>query len=308
MKCSWGSIVARSTLLEVTVWCRQATAHYLAWYWPQNMMLYGVIMPQWLKFSNCIMEKERTMPCNRFIISDQSCPPYRVCQVFSSKEMRGNSSNVYLLVLALSDSMYLVSVFLTKVLPLLRCLHFNDAEEADIYNKIDFICKVSYQLQHSLCHRCHHNEVMRYKIVEVCTYLFVLCYDVVIFRGLRPGWRGLLSKCTRTRANMKCQSWGHKAEGLDVPFAQTRKHCDNKPRQPGLNHDWNMTFFNFNPWILIFALKMSIHCSKRELLQLLRHVVAIIDGNCRLIMHVVKGSGVHDSLPETSWDLGVYMR
>ena len=211
MKCSWGSIVARSTLLEFTVWCRQATAHYQAWYWPQNMMLYGVIMPQWLKFSNCIMEKERTMPCNRFIISDQSCPPYCVCQVFSSKEMRGNSSNVYLLVLALSDSMYLVSVFLTKVLPLLRCLHFNDAEEADIYNKIDFICKVSYQLQHSLCHRCHHNEAMRYTIVEVCTYFFVLCYDVVIFRGLRPGWRGLLSKCTRTRANMKCQSWGHKA-------------------------------------------------------------------------------------------------
>ena len=57
--------------------------------------------------------------------------------------MRGNSSNVYLLVLAVSDSMYLVAVFLTKVMPILRCVHFSDSTEADVYNNIDLMCKVS---------------------------------------------------------------------------------------------------------------------------------------------------------------------
>ena len=31
-------------------------------------------------------------------------------------------------------------------------------------------------------------------------------------------------------------------DGFDVLLAQARVHCDNKPRQIGLNHDYNMTF------------------------------------------------------------------
>ena len=31
-------------------------------------------------------------------------------------------------------------------------------------------------------------------------------------------------------------------EGFDVLFAQARVHCDNKSRQVGLNHDYNVTF------------------------------------------------------------------
>ena len=29
--------------------------------------------------------------------------------------------------------------------------------------------------------------------------------------------------------------------GFDVLFVQARKHCDNKPQQISLNHDYNMT-------------------------------------------------------------------
>ena len=61
--------------------------------------------------------------------------------VFTSKEMRPISSNFYLLMLALSDSMYLVSVFLTKILTTMRCLHFKDSE-ADIEHRNTLICKI----------------------------------------------------------------------------------------------------------------------------------------------------------------------
>ena len=60
--------------------------------------------------------------------------------VFSSKPMRKSSSNVYLLVLALSDSLYLVGVFFTKILTTLRCMYFTDSS-IDIVNRSDFLCK-----------------------------------------------------------------------------------------------------------------------------------------------------------------------
>lgn len=60
--------------------------------------------------------------------------------VFSSKAMRKSSSNVYLLVLAVSDSLYLVSVFFTKILTTLRCMYFNDSQ-IDIVNRSEFMCK-----------------------------------------------------------------------------------------------------------------------------------------------------------------------
>ena len=55
-------------------------------------------------------------------------------------------------------------------------------------------------------------------------------------------WRGLLSQCTRARAKQEVKSRGRMPSGFDVLFAQARVHCDNKPRQIGFNHDYNMTF------------------------------------------------------------------
>ena len=60
--------------------------------------------------------------------------------VFSSPIMRGVSSNVYLLTLALSDSMYLVSVFMSKILTALRCFYFPTVN-ADVFNRSLFMCK-----------------------------------------------------------------------------------------------------------------------------------------------------------------------
>ncbi|KAI0240756.1 hypothetical protein LSAT2_008452 [Lamellibrachia satsuma] len=66
--------------------------------------------------------------------------------VFSSREMRGISSNVYLLLLAISDSLYLMSVFFTKTLTTIRCLYFPDSA-ADIFNRSSALCKL---LQHTM--------------------------------------------------------------------------------------------------------------------------------------------------------------
>ena len=61
--------------------------------------------------------------------------------VFSSRSMRIISSNFFLLMLAISDSFYLISVFLGKLLATLRCLHFTDTQ-ADILNHSNILCKV----------------------------------------------------------------------------------------------------------------------------------------------------------------------
>ncbi len=66
--------------------------------------------------------------------------------VFSGREMRGSSSNVYLLVLALSDSFYLVSVIFTKILKPLKCLYFRETL-VDIHDEYDFLCRSFQYLQ-----------------------------------------------------------------------------------------------------------------------------------------------------------------
>ena len=38
----------KSTLVQVMVWCRQATSHYLSQCWPRSMSPYGVARPQWV--------------------------------------------------------------------------------------------------------------------------------------------------------------------------------------------------------------------------------------------------------------------
>ena len=43
-----------STLVQVMVWCHQATSHYLSQCWPRFVLPYGVIRPQWVNSSNVI--------------------------------------------------------------------------------------------------------------------------------------------------------------------------------------------------------------------------------------------------------------
>lgn len=59
--------------------------------------------------------------------------------VFSSKEMQATSSNVYLLTLAASDSVYLVSVFASRTLTTMRCWYFPSVP-ADIVNRSTAAC------------------------------------------------------------------------------------------------------------------------------------------------------------------------
>ena len=40
---------AKSTLLQVMAWCRQAPSHYLSQCWPISMSPYGVTRPQWVR-------------------------------------------------------------------------------------------------------------------------------------------------------------------------------------------------------------------------------------------------------------------
>ena len=39
----------KSTLVQVTAWCRQATSHYLSQCWPSFLVPYGFTRPQWVK-------------------------------------------------------------------------------------------------------------------------------------------------------------------------------------------------------------------------------------------------------------------
>jgi len=59
--------------------------------------------------------------------------------VFSSSEMRQMSSNVYLLALAVSDSLYLVSVLLGRLLTAARCWYVSYAP-LDLVNHSQFFC------------------------------------------------------------------------------------------------------------------------------------------------------------------------
>ena len=45
----------KSTLVQVMVWCHQATSHYLNQCWPRSMSPYGITRPQWVN----VVRKER---------------------------------------------------------------------------------------------------------------------------------------------------------------------------------------------------------------------------------------------------------
>ena len=90
---------------------------------------------------------------------------------------------------------------------------------------------------------------------------------------------------------------------LGVLFAQARLHCDNKPRQTGLDHDHKITslFQQMNVGIVHLKGKCNDRSESRFpcYSRWLRHVVPFNDGNCRLTMSIAKGRGAHDALPKT---------
>jgi len=111
--------------------------------------------------------------------------------VFSSREMQGVSSNVYLLALAASDSCYLISIFLSKTLTTLRCWYFVDSA-LDIVNRSDVSCVLLQYLSdlfsnNSTCVILAFTieravavfQPMRYK--ELCTVCRALCVCALIF-------------------------------------------------------------------------------------------------------------------------------
>lgn len=65
--------------------------------------------------------------------------------VFSSSEMRQMSSNVYLLALSVSDSLYLVSVLLGRLLTAARCWYLSYAP-LDLVNHSQFFCVLQQYL------------------------------------------------------------------------------------------------------------------------------------------------------------------
>jgi len=107
--------------------------------------------------------------------------------VFSSREMQGVSSNVYLLTLAASDSFYLVSVFLSKTLTTLRCWYFIESE-LDIVNRSDVSCILLQYLSDVFSNN------------STCVILaFTVERAVAVFRPMR--YKEL---CTVTRARLVC--------------------------------------------------------------------------------------------------------
>lgn len=107
--------------------------------------------------------------------------------VFSSRNMRTVSSNFYLLVLAVSDSAYLVSVLLTKVLTTLRCLFFTQAP-IDLFNRSHTWCVL---LQFLLDLLADYSTCL---ILAFTVERYIACYHAVRFKEI----------CTLRRARIVC--------------------------------------------------------------------------------------------------------
>ena len=48
----------KSTLVQVMVWCRQATSHYLSQCWPRSLPPNGITRPQWVNKHNHELPKK----------------------------------------------------------------------------------------------------------------------------------------------------------------------------------------------------------------------------------------------------------
>ena len=114
-----------------------------------------------------------------------------------------------------------------------------------------------------------------------------------LFTAFRPQARTSVQICIKVsnkNANTIIYNFNIPKQGVkfDEVFEWTRVHWDNKPWQIGLNHDYNKAFsISTREW-QYSPLEIRIWCSKREpfhvLLPLLRHVVPLNNGNCRLTM------------------------
>ena len=124
-----------------------------------------------------------------------------------------------------------------------------------------------------------------------------------MFKGLRPVLVGFVV----TMHEGACKT-GSQIAGFDVLFAQAQVHCDNKPRQIGLNHNYNMTF-SISPHEFYYLHVKAHMCSKWEpfhvLLPLLCHVVPLNDVNCCLTIPVVKGHCALKVLPH-AFNIGMF--
>ena len=99
------------------------------------------------------------------------------------------------------------------------------------------------------------------------------------FKELRPDVEGFVVIMDET-------------EGFDVLFS-SEYIVTTDPSRTGLNHDYNMTLFISPDECEYYPLKMRIWGleweSFRVLLSLLRHMVLLNNGSCRLTMRVFKG-------------------
>ena len=108
--------------------------------------------------------------------------------VFSSPAMRSSSSNVYLLAIAVSDCLYLISVFFGKTMTLIKCYFFLDYPFIDLMNQSEFFC-IAFQLMLDLF-----ADYSTSLILAVTVERFIACYYPVRFRHL----------CTPRRARLCC--------------------------------------------------------------------------------------------------------
>ena len=107
--------------------------------------------------------------------------------VFASTEMRKVSSNVYLFILAISDSVYLISIFFTKVITILRCLHGLE-KSIDIVNNNTVFCKLA-QFVVDLC-----SDYSTCLILAFTVERYLACYQAFRYKQI----------CTVIRARLIC--------------------------------------------------------------------------------------------------------
>ena len=58
----------KSTLVQVMVWCRQATSHYLSQLWPRSMSPNGVTRPKWVKYILRSRGSKYVYLCNMIVV------------------------------------------------------------------------------------------------------------------------------------------------------------------------------------------------------------------------------------------------
>ena len=95
-------------------------------------------------------------------------------RVFLSKEMRNNSTHVYLLVLAISDSCYLLTLFFSRALESIKCVYF-PRSNIDVYHHSDIACK---GLQYLLDLWSDYSTCL---ILAFTVERFIACYKAVAF-------------------------------------------------------------------------------------------------------------------------------